>query len=264
MPIIPAATVAAPEPLGRRYGLLTAAAGPLPLPEPHGLGGGIEYEAVSCGAARRTTHDCPDPDPPTKVFETGDHWVTAEPFVVYSGLRCGAAGQPPNNWEARVRRRLANGEQAAVERHLGILLAAAATPIVAPTPTSIASVVGELEQWLYGGGTGEQGYGNVGYLHASIRLASFAHDLLDLSKDSAGRLRTRMGTVLVFGDYPDDGSIFITGHVTTYKAAEVAVAPRAQLLNTTTNQQYMLAEQEWAVAWDCHAGVSDFTVEGTS
>jgi hypothetical protein len=259
VPITPSTEVTAPEPLGRRYGLLTAAAGPLNLPASR-YGGGITYEPVSCGAARVLPHDCPDPDDglPTKTFDPGDDWVQADPFIVYATLQCGSAGA--GDPDAKVRRRLTNGEQGAVERYLGGVLAAAADTVPAPVPAVMSSVIGALEQWLYG----DQGYGNVGYIHAAARLASYVHKGTPLTADSAGRLRTRMGTVVVFGDYPDDGSVFITGHTTVWRAEEPAVSPRGQALNTTTNQLYMLAEREYAVAYDCTAGVATFDVEGLS
>lgn len=262
MVVTPAVTVPAPEPLGRRYGLLTAAAGPLPLPEGR-VGGGVTYEPVSCGTARRVPLECVDEeDPVAKTFDPGDDWVDGAGFVVYATMQCGAVGA--RDVEARLLRRLNNGAQSAVERELGERLTAAATAVPAPVDTAASSVVGALEQWLYGGGTGEQGYGSIGYIHAPFRMASYLHKGTLLSTDSAGRHRTRMGSVVVFGDYPDDGSVFITGHVTTWRAADVAVSPRAQVLNRTNNNLYMLAEQEWAVAYDCVAGVASYVVEGMS
>lgn len=257
MALTPAVTVPAPEPLGRRYGLLTAAAGPLELPSGRG-GGGITYEPVSCGRARRVPLDCVDQqDPVTKVFDPGDDWIVGDPFVIYATLQCGSVGM--GDIEGRLLRRLTNGAQSQVEQELAERLATAATTVTTPVPTSAASVTGALEQWLYGSGSGEQGYGNVGYLHAPFRMASYLK--ADLTTDSGGRLRTRMGTVLVFGDYPE-GTVFITGHVTLWRSPDVAVSPREQVLNRTNNNFYMLAEQEWALAYDCAAGKTTYTLEG--
>lgn len=262
MAITPAVTVPAPEPLGRRYGLLTAAAGPLPLPQDR-FGGGVTYDPVSCGTAHRVPLDCVDPeDPEVKVFDPGDDWVEGTPFVVYATVQCGSVGA--GDVEAKVRRRLDNGAQSAVERELGERLTTAAVAVPAPVDTEASSVVGELEQWLYGSGTGEQAYGNVGYIHAPFRMASYLHKGTLLWTDAAGRVRTRMGSVVVFGDYPDDGGVFITGHTTLWRAPDVAVSPREQVLNRTNNNLYMLAEQEWAVAWDCVAGRTTYSLEGMS
>lgn len=257
MAITPAVTVPAPEPLGRRYGLLTAAAGPLVLPGDR-LGGGVTYEPVSCGTARRVPLECVDgEDPVDKTFDPGDDWVTGPGFVVYATLLCGSAGA--GDVEGRVQRRLANGSQSAVEAELGAILATDATPVVGPDPDSIVAAVGELEQWLYG----DQGYGSVGYIHAPFRLGAYLSDAHQLTPDGT-RLRTAQGTVVVLGNYPDTGDLYITGQVTTWRAADVAVSPRPQVLNRTNNNLYMLAEQEWAVAYDCVAGVTTYAVEGMS
>lgn len=266
MAIVPAPTVTAPEPLGQRYGLLTAAAGPLDLPSQGGYGGGVTYDPTSCGGAHRLPSACLDPDPeerPEKIFDPADDWVEAAPFVTYASLTCGSVGYPGDGAQTKTMRRLVNGEQSQVEQELGDILDTNATAVATADPTSLASVVGSLEQWLYGGDAGEQGYGNVGYLHMALRYASLT-DALGLRRDEAGRYRTRLGTVVVFGDYPDDGSVYITGHVTTWRAPEPAVSPRAQVLDRTTNQLYMLAEREWAIAYDCAAGVATYTGGGVS
>lgn len=262
MPITPAVTVPAPEPLGRRYGLLTAAAGPLDLPS-NRVGGGVTYDPVSCGTAHRVPLDCVDQDTPVeKDFDPGDAWVDGAGFVVYATVQCGATGA--GDIEGKLLRRLANGTQSAVERELGERLTAAAVAVPAPVTTEASSVIGELEQWLYGSGSGEQAYGNIGYIHAPFRMASYLHKGTLLWTDTAGRVRTRMGSVVVFGDYPDDGGIFITGHTTLWRSADVATSPRAQVLNRTNNNLYMLAEQEWAVAYDCVAGRTTYSLEGMS
>jgi hypothetical protein len=264
--IVPAPTVDPPEPLGLRYGLLTAAAGPLDLPSPGGFGGGVTYDPVSCGGAHRLDMACLAEDPedrPVKTFDPADTWVEAAPFVTYASLTCGAVGYPGDRADAKVRRRLFNGEQSQVEQHLGIVLSDDATPVATGDPTEIRSVVGSLEQWLYGGADDEQGYGSIGFLHMPLRFAALT-DFLGLRRDEGGRYRTKLNTVVVFGDYPDNGSVFITGHVTTYRAPEPSVAPRSQVLNRVTNQLYMLAEREWAVAYDCAAGVATFTGGGVS
>lgn len=260
MPITPATIVDAPQPLGRRYGLLLAAAGPIDLPR---TGGDITYEPTSCGTAHALDLACVDQeDPVEKVFDEGDDWVEATTFVAYATWQCGSVGA--GDLDAKVRRRLMNGAQSAVEQHLGTVLATAATTVAAPVDTSVRAVLGALEQWMYGGGAGEQGYGNVAYIHAPFRLASYLdHDGL-ITTDAQGRLRTRTGSVLVFGDYPDDGSMFITGQVAIWRSPDVSVSPREQVLNRTNNNYYMLAEQEWAVAYECSAGVAEYVIEGAS
>lgn len=265
MAIVPAPTVPAPEPLGLRYGLLAAAAGPLDLPSPGGMGGGVTYDPVSCGGAHRIPMDCVDPDDPEeKTFDPADDRVVGLPFVTYASLTCGSVGMPGDLPEAKVRRRLANGEQAQVEAELADRLAALpATSVVSFDPTSLPAVFGALEQWLYGTDAEEQGYGNIGFIHAPLRFGSQAFRL-GLRRDEVGRYRTTLGTVVVFGNYGDGGVIYITGHVTTWRAPEPAVSPRNQVLDRVTNQLYMLAEREWAIAYDCVAGQSIYSGDGVS
>jgi hypothetical protein len=260
MAITPPLIVDAPQPLGRRYGLLTAAVGPIDLPAGRTGSAVITYEPVSCGTALSLPLDCVDQeDPEEKVFLEGDDWVEGSAFVAYSTWQCGSAGA--GDVEEKVRRRLVNGEQSAVEQHLATVLAANAVTVPAPVSEHASSVVGALEQWLYGTSDGGQGYGNVGYLHAPFRLASYLYQTGLIERDGP-RLRTKLGTIVVFGDYPDTGDIYITGTTTVWRAPDVNVPPAAQVLNRTDNNYYMLAEREYAVAYECAAGVATYSVEG--
>jgi len=255
MVIAPPQVVPAPEPLGLRYGLLRTA-GPIDLPT-HGLAGGIVYEPVSCGFARSYTTLChTDQRTGEKTFDANESPITRESFVVYAPLVCGSAGKTSAELEAKVRRRLANGEQTVAEAGMATILAAGATPLIAPGVT-LTDVVGELEQWLYGSDAlpapADAQYGNVGYLHASPRIAAHAMDA-DLIVPDGPLLRTRMGTIWVFGGgYPDDGTIYISGNVTVWRAPDVFVSPPQQLLNQATNQYHVIAEREYAVSYDCVA-----------
>lgn len=245
MALVPAPLVPAPEPRATRYGLLTAANGPLDLP-PHGAGGGIRYEPVSCGVAHTFPVECDD-TPPEKTFDPNDDVVDAAPFLVYASLTCGSVGHTPGELEDKVRRRLAAGEQTQVEAALADVLSADATALTAPDPTAVASVVGELEAWLYAR------YGHVGYLHAPVRAAAAAQEASLLLRDGPV-WRTAMGTIWVFGGgYPDDDTVYITGQVTVWRSPDVQVPPAGQVFDRVTNQYALLAEREYAVAYDCVA-----------
>lgn len=254
MTIAPPQVVPAPEPLGLRYGLLRTA-GPIDLPT-HGLAGGIVYEPVSCGFARSYGTLChTDERTGEKTFDPDETPIERESFVVYASLACGSAGKKTIDLETKVRRRLANGEQTVAEAGMATILAAGATPLVAPG-VMITDVVGELEQWLYGSDTtapADAQYGNVGYLHASPRIAAHAVDA-DLIVQDGPLFRTRMGTIWVFGGgYPDDGTIYISGNVTIWRSPDVFVPEPRQILNRTTNQYHLIAEREYAVSYDCVA-----------
>lgn len=257
MVISPPVVVPAPEPRGLRYGLMTVAAGPNVLP-PHARAGGITYEPVSCGHAHHYPTECHTEERQgggEKTFDSDETIIERESFIAYATLLCGSAGKTTADLEAKVRRRFANGEQSVVEAGMATILAAGAVPLIPPGIT-LADTIGELEQWLYGTDTtapADAQYGNVGYLHASPRFAALAMSE-DLIVPDGLLLRTRMGTIWSFGGgYPDDGTIYISGHVTIWRSDDVVVPPVAQLLNKGTNQYYALAEREYAVSYDCVA-----------
>lgn len=253
MVIMPPQLVESPAPRGLRYGLFTAAGGPLELPAPAGLAGGVRYDPLTCGWTRELPMDCPPDDPDEKTFDPGDDWITALPFVVYASLQCGAVGYTAQQLEDKVRRRMANGEQTSAERQFTTDLLPLATAQSAPDPTSIASVFGELEQWLYG----DMQYGNVGMIHAPARASAYAAEAVQLVKD--GNIwRTPLGTIVSFGGGYPDGVVFITGQTTVWRAADVNVPSAQQTFDRTNNQWMLLAEREYAVGYDCLAAVAPF------
>lgn len=258
MAITPPVVIPAPEPRGLRYGLFSAANGPLDLPV-HGAAGGVLYEPVSCGSARyydavcsvdRRCEQCE-----SKTFDGRDSLIQANPFIAYATLRCGSVGNTSADLETRVRRRLANGEQTIAEYGMGLILGAGATPLLAADPT-MTGVVSNLEQWLYGIGGAD--YGNVGYLHAAPRMAAYAAEESLIVRDGP-LLKTPYGTIWVFGGgYPDNGQVFISGQVTVWRSPNIFVSPSDSVLNLATNEYRMLAEREYAVAYDCVAAYSVF------
>jgi hypothetical protein len=255
--MIPPQVVSPPEPRGLRYGLLTAANGPLSLPAPHGLAGGVTYTPVGCGIAHMYDAVC-HTEAASKEFDAGEATVERESFVAYASILCGSAGTTPAQLEDRVRRRLTDGEQTVAEAGMATILAAGATPLVPPVTTSLPAVVGELEQWLYGQTPGDAGYGYLGYLHTSPRIAAYATEDGLVVRDGQV-LRTQLGTVWVFGGgYPDDGTIYISGQVTVWRSDDVFVTPGASAFNRNTNQYTLLAEREYAVSYDCVAASAAF------
>lgn len=257
--MMPAPIVDAAQPRGLRYGLLTAATGPLELP-PHALASGVRFKPVSCGTTHTYPISCPTDDPAEKVFDPATPYMEADSTAVYATLTCSRVGSTAAQMEADVRQRLANGEQTGAETLMAASLAAAAVVLVAPDDMSASSAVGELEEWLYG--VGGAAYGNVGFLHAPVRYASDfgRHGLL--IKDGAV-WRTHLGTVVVFGGgYPDDGRIYISGSVTVWRAADVNVPPAEETWDRELNVFNLLAEREYAVAFDCVAASVGFDPDG--
>lgn len=263
MTIIPGLIVPAPEPLGRRYGLLDAASGPLDLPT-HGQGGGVRYVPNGCGSAYAYGVACYEAPatPPDKPIDTDDDEVSTGVFAVLSTLNCGAPGYDEATLRAKVLRRLESDEQSTVETALwsGLdfegnsldirSLSGEAVDIgLSFTPDTVSEAVAALERYAYF----TQGYGGVAYIHAPIEVAAFAASEGMLVERNGIRRVTPMGSVWVFGAYPA-GSMIITGQTTVWRS-EVSVA---SAFDRVTNERLLLAERTYAIGFDCFAGSVEF------
>ena len=246
----PAVVVEPPGPRGPRYGLYSAASGPAPLP-PHGIAGGLVYEPVTCGSSEVVHVACAGTER-DMTYDANDDLVSATPFVVRATLQCGMAGKTPEQVDAKVRNRLMNGEQGSVEREIGSILAASAVSL-SVMDTSIKDVVAELETYLYY----TMEYGNVGCLHMPIRMASYAGDDELIVKDG-NVYRTRLGTVVAFGAYPDDGTIYITGQVNLWRSDDIVTTPMDRASDRLMNQYKVMAERDFAAGYDCIAASAVF------
>lgn len=283
--IVPGPLITAPEPLGRRYGLLAGAAGPIDLPS-HGAGGGVRYVPVTCGEAHSWPIECVEGAPGTtgKQGDPGDETIEANPFAVYASYECGSVGYTPTEFVDKVRRRLANGEQGAIEYALwtgnsdvgGTDLGIAnfqddGVAVSVADDSNITSVVSALESWAYTA----MGYGNVAYIHAPVSMSAWFSDH-HLMRLEGGLWKTDFGSVVIFGGgYPGTGAngdaapvggayMYITGQTTVYRSAEPFVYPVPQTLDKGTNQYFLLAEREYAVAFDCMVGRALFNPLGGS
>lgn len=278
MALIPGQLITAPEPLRRRYGLFTAASGPVDLPSPHGQGGGVRYVPVTCGQAHPYPIGCydglvevPDEgkprDPDNAEFE-------ARPFMVAASIECGTVGYTSAEDTARVRRRLEAGEQGAVEfafwtgldRNGNSLdiehLAGSAEDLTVADELDIIEVVAVLEDYAYRA----QDYGFTAFIHAPVSVNAHAA-AANLVVPDGPLQRTPYGSVWVFGggypgtgdDLPSGGAfLHVTGQVTVWRAAEEHVYPVDQTMDRTTNQRLLLAEREYAVGFDCLNGRAAF------
>lgn len=263
MALIPGLVVTPPEPLRTRYGLFTAASGPLDLPA-HGEGGGVRYVPYTCGSGYAYGVTCyEDPaDAPEKPHDPDNDEVDTGVFLALSTLNCGAPGYTLEESRTKVLRRLETAEQAIVEdafwtgldlegNSLGILnLDGQAVDI--PTgydPGLITDVVGALERYAYT----TNGYGYSAYIHAPVEVAAFGHEAGLVLKDG-NRLVTPMGSVWSFGAYPA-GSVIVTGQTTVWRAPEVQVH---DAFDRISNERLLVAERAYAVGFDCFAGRAEF------
>lgn len=266
MALVPGLEVAPPEPQRTRYGLFTAASGPLDLPA-HGEGGGVRYVPLTCGAAYAYGVQCygtgqGETPAPEKPLDTDNEEIQTGVFGVLSTLNCSAVGYTLEEYRTKVRRRLEGAEQAATEMALWTGLDLEGNPLgirslsseaedvpAGYDPGLITDVIGALERYAYT----LQGYGYQAYIHAPVEVAAFAHESGQVLKDG-NRLVTPMGSVWTFGAYPS-GSIIITGQTTVWRAPEVQVY---DAFETTTNERLLVAERAYAVGFDCLAGRAEF------
>jgi hypothetical protein len=263
MVMTPGVSIEAPLPIGRRYGLFDAAAGPLDLPE-HGEAGGVRYVPVTCGDAVAYGVTCytGEQTAPDKPLDSDNPEVETGVFAVLSTLLCNAVGYTVEELRAKVRRRLEGAEMAAVERALWTGLDLDGNTLntqslddeavaigIGYDPDLIADVVGALERYAYT----EQGYGGVAYLHAPIEVAAFAAEAgLIVPESSAlnARKRTPAGSVWAFGAYPA-GEVIVTGQTTVWRAPDISVY---QAFENATNEQLLVAERTYAASFECFAG----------
>lgn len=251
-----------------RYGLFTAAVGPLDLPV-HGRNGGLRYVTSICADGFGYDVACIGATASKAGnFVAGSTTVTGTPFIVYATMTCGSVGFTFEEQRSMVVERLKSVEQGVVEdifsqsnngQFPGLIAADGISTVIGAGDT-ITDVVGELERAMY---CGSISYGPPAYLHVPIPvfLRMKQEHLIEFD---GTRWRTPIGTVVSTGCYanedpagaaPADGVfwLYITGQTTIWRTPDSAiqVAPVEGSLNRTTNQMLMLAEREYVVTYEC-------------
>jgi hypothetical protein len=272
---IPPLLISKPTPaFPLRYGLLSAAVGPLDLPV-HGRNGGLQYVNSMCGGTYGYEVACLD-DQLAKTFENTLQTVLGVPFVVYSTFVCGPVGFTESEFQQLGLQQLMSVEQSIVEQvfssgTFGQAPSLSTNPdvvTVTTTATDPVDVISALETEIYC----TSGYGPPAYLHMPI--AVFNHLKQEHLIDWDGnRWRTPMGSVVSSGCYtgldpdgvePADGTfwVYATGQTTLWRTpdSEVFVAPVEGALNRTTNQVNMLVEREYVVTFECAAYAAPVTL----
>lgn len=259
--IAPAPLIEAPEPLRARYGLFTAASGPLDLPA-HGEAAGVRYVPLTCGTGHAYGIQCYAPgDAPDKPHDPDADEVNTGVFLALATLECSAVGYTQAELQAKVSRKLDTSEQSTVERAfwtgldldgepLGILNLDEQAEDIGGTynPDLITDVIGALERYAYT----TNGYGYQAYIHAPVEVAAFGHESGLVLKDG-NRLVTPMGSVWSFGAYPG-GSIVITGQTTVWRGSIQSY----DAFEPVTNERFLVAERAYSVSYDCFAGRAEF------
>lgn len=272
-----------------RYGLFSAAAGPLPLPA-HGEVGGVQYLEEHCGQGHlwaAASCSAPTVNSGVKFIDSCDGAAIGLPFTVLASLQMGAIPWSEEEVTRRVNVRLRDNAQQVVEQALwggtadvGSVLATAnigftntdATPTPG-TPVPLEQGVAILEDFL-------SNYGYTGVFHCRPYISPFATERLlsvpDKGSQSGSKVyRTPMGNTWSFGrgyagTHPLTGAavpgpptapavanayIQATGPVTIW-AGEAYTNPIFQAMSRTTNpsnQLYAIAEQPYALTIDCTA-----------
>lgn len=254
--------IAAPSPGPQRYGLFSAAT-VLDDLDARGIAGGWQIPAEDCGLVRAYDANCATH--PAKTFDEGLEYQEATPYWVYATRKCGSVGTSPGEIESSVRRRLAGGEQRAVESQFWGGTAVASDPNLVGTPgvTTVVpgaggagAAIAALEDAFY------DDYGYAGTIHVSMR-AYAAVRYAQLAQDrAAGALVTPIGSEWAFGAgygiagpagvAPAAGSVwaFMTPPV-IIRRSPVIVPSVAQTMDRTSNQFMGLAERVYTHAWVC-------------
>jgi hypothetical protein len=264
-PLVPAPLTTAPEPGNRRYGLFSAASGPIDLPT-GGEGGGVRYVVDTCGEAYPYGITCygqdGNPAAPAKPLDGEPDETETGVFAVLSTLNCGAVGYTIDEYRNKIRRRFEAAEQAAVERALWTgedfqgnpLGIRSLDDVAVAIPAGydeglVTDVVGALERYAYT----ENGYGFTAYIHAPVEVAAFAAEAGLVLPDGPRKV-TPMGSIWVFGAYPP-GEVIVTGQTTVWRAPETQVY---DAFENETNERLLVAERAYAVGFDCFAGRAEF------
>lgn len=282
MPVSVRERIRQPAPGALRYGLLTVAEATGSLLDMPARGNGVAYELTSCATATPYPALCPADTAPDKVFDEGLPFGGNDSFAVYSAVNCGTFGHSFTEFEQIARERLTAGEQGAAElaiwtgldavggNSLGIEAFNNSSPIAVTAlgdADNIAAVVAGLENFAYL----TEGYGYDAYIHAPVSVAAHAAANRVIVQDGPLK-RTPYGSIWVFGGgYPrtDSGgtvptngtAIYITGKTTVWRD-QVFVPPLDQTLDKTTNQQNVIAERNYVVAFDCFLGQITYTFPG--
>lgn len=174
-----------------------------------------------------------DPDG-EKTFEG---LTTAESSIVfgaYAGVACWLGG---DDFAARARRKLDNGVHKIVEDHAYTWLAANAAAAVP---------AGDIDRAIaFADNYADDNFPGLPVIWMNRGQANLAGKSLEGDKE--GNLWTANGTpVIASASIPAD-SVFVTGTVTVFRSSVVD----AQAIDQTHNTEYAIAEQGYAIGFDC-------------
>lgn len=265
-----------------RYGLLSAANGPFPLPA-HGEVGGVQYLQEHCGRA----HLLAAASCTTATITAGstldacDGAAIGLPFQVVAGLKAGAFPYDAQEVERRARVRLNDGAQFVAEQAFWGGNADVQPVVQRPELNggsgllNVTPVPGTAVTIEYGVGLLEDAlsqYAYPGVLHARpLVLPYLAERMLAPSPVASARgsgaavMRTPMGSAWSFGrgysgNNPTNdaapapaGTAYLvaTGPVTCWRDDKVYVNPPEKSFDRSGNGWQTTAQQAYAITVDC-------------
>lgn len=266
-----------------RYGLLTAANGPFPMPD-HGDVGGVTYLQEHCGQGHLlAAASCTNPTIlASSALDVCDIAAVGLPFQVVAGIKAGAFPYDAAEVERRARVRLNDNAQYVAEQAFWggnadvqpVLQNAninGGNGILDVTPTAGTAVTLE-----YGVGLLENAlaqYSFPGVFHAQPIVTPFLveRQMMPLPQRAArgvsGLQFTPMGNVWSFGrgysgnkpnndaTAPAAGTAYIvaTGAVSIFRDDQVFVSPPERTFDRSGNAWQTTAQQAYAITVDCVA-----------
>jgi hypothetical protein len=253
----------APPSAERRYGLFDAATVVDRLPD-RWAAAGVQFPELDCGGMV-LEYDAECGTAPVKAFEEGAAFTGGDPYWLYSAYRCGTVGTTAQEAADRVRRRLAGGEQTAVEAIVWTggadandpALTTAGATVVTPLAPGAGTALAAIEARFYAE------YGYRGVLHVNTEAHAALNDYVD-RRGGAGVLTTELGTRVSYGAgygitgpggvAPAAGFVwaFMTAPVTVWRG-DVIQPDVVQTMNRVNNQWNALAERVYLHAWACDA-----------
>ncbi len=191
-----------------------------------------QTEEVRCFAAE---------EQPDKTFDGIEvDGAIGAPFVLYAGTKCLIAEGSAADYQERARRILEQGHDRELEEILGEW-AAGGTGLQAGV--DVKNAIGIVEQAL-----------DSQYLGQGVILMS-RRDALNAGLDVATPFRTAVGTPVIASGRIAPGTVYGIGAITI----EQSTTKTYQTVDVTTNTDWALAEQVFAIAVDCEYRVKSST-----
>jgi len=171
-----------------------------------------------------------------KTFEGLTTAESATVFAAYAGIACWIDG---DDFAGRARAKLAQGAHKIVEDHAAEWLAANAG--VALPSESVATAIALADNYA------DDAFPGLPVIWINRGQADIALSEHAVIADGNGGLWTANGTPIIASSSIPANTVYVTGTVTVYRSVVVD----AQAIDQTHNTEYAIAEQGYAIGFDC-------------